>query len=127
MPRNSPIYSPPRRCYGGRERGGYNDGYSRSTRETGTSLLIRNLPLDCRPDELRIPFERFGPIRDIYLPRDYYSGEPRGFGFVEFRSSYDAAEAQYYMDGQLLGGRVLITVFAKDNRKRPEEMRMRAM
>ncbi|XP_059074782.1 serine/arginine-rich SC35-like splicing factor SCL33 [Cryptomeria japonica] len=71
-------------------------------------------------------FERFGPRRDIYLPRDYYSGEPHGFGFVEFRSSLDVVEAQYYMDGHLFSGRELIIVFAKDNRKRPEEMRMRS-
>ena len=24
--------------------------------------------------ELRVPFERFGPVRDVYIPRDYYSG-----------------------------------------------------
>jgi hypothetical protein len=28
----------------------------------------------CRPEDLRAPFERFGPVRDIYLPRDYYTG-----------------------------------------------------
>jgi len=27
-----------------------------------------------RPDDLRIPFERFGPVKDVYLPKDYYSG-----------------------------------------------------
>jgi hypothetical protein len=28
----------------------------------------------CRPEELRVPFERFGPVRDVYLPRDYHTG-----------------------------------------------------
>lgn len=28
----------------------------------------------CRPEDLRIPFERFGPIKDIYLPKNYYTG-----------------------------------------------------
>lgn len=28
----------------------------------------------CRADEVREKFERFGEIRDVYLPRDYYTG-----------------------------------------------------
>jgi hypothetical protein len=28
----------------------------------------------CRPEELRVPFERFGLVRDVYIPKDYYSG-----------------------------------------------------
>ena len=31
-------------------------------------------PLICRPEELRIPFERYGVVRDVYLPKDYYTG-----------------------------------------------------
>lgn len=27
-----------------------------------------------RPDDLRRPFGQFGPLKDIYLPKDYYSG-----------------------------------------------------
>ncbi|KAM0027641.1 putative RNA recognition motif domain, nucleotide-binding alpha-beta plait domain superfamily [Helianthus debilis subsp. tardiflorus] len=34
------------------------------------------------PEDLRRPFGHFGPLKDNYLPRDYYSREPRGFGFV---------------------------------------------
>lgn len=28
----------------------------------------------CRPEDLRRPFEQFGALKDIYLPRDYYTG-----------------------------------------------------
>lgn len=27
-----------------------------------------------RPEDLRIPFERFGPLKDVYLPKNYYTG-----------------------------------------------------
>lgn len=30
--------------------------------------------IGCRPEELRIPFERFGLVRDVYIPKDYYTG-----------------------------------------------------
>ena len=34
--------------------------------------LIYSMP--CRPEDLRGPFGQFGPLKDIYLPRDYYTG-----------------------------------------------------
>lgn len=76
MRRHSPgYYSPPRRGYGGRgppSRRGYGGGRRRENSQG--SLLVRNIPLDCRAEELRVPFERFGPVRDVYIPKDYYSG-----------------------------------------------------
>ncbi|KAJ0510935.1 putative RNA recognition motif domain, nucleotide-binding alpha-beta plait domain superfamily [Helianthus annuus] len=77
------------------------------------------------PEDLRRPFGEFGPLKDIYLPRDYYSGEPRGFGFVQFVDPADAAEAKYQMDGQVFQGRELTVVFAEENRKKPADMRSR--
>ncbi|KAK6163746.1 hypothetical protein DH2020_000610 [Rehmannia glutinosa] len=70
-------------------------------------------------------FRQFGPVKDIYLPRDYYTGDPRGFGFVQYVDPADAAEAKYQMDGQILHGRELTVVFAEENRKKPTEMRAR--
>ncbi|XP_073022156.1 serine/arginine-rich SC35-like splicing factor SCL30A isoform X2 [Primulina eburnea] len=90
-----------------------------------TSLLVRNLRHDCRPEDLRRPFGQFGPLKDIYLPRDYHTGEPRGFGFVQYVDPADAAEAKYEMDGQPMQGRELTVVFAEENRKKPGEMRHR--
>ncbi|KAK4748899.1 hypothetical protein SAY87_015485 [Trapa incisa] len=37
-------------------------------------LLLRNLPLDARPQDIRNSFERFGPVKDVYLPKDYHTG-----------------------------------------------------
>jgi len=38
----------------------------------------------CRPEDLRRIFAKYGPIRDIYIPLDYYSKEPRGFAYVQY-------------------------------------------
>ncbi|KAG6498816.1 hypothetical protein ZIOFF_038565 [Zingiber officinale] len=124
-----PYYSPPRRGYGGRGRSpprrGYGGGHGGKEQGSG-SLLVRNIPLTCRPEDLRVPFERFGPVRDVYMPKDYYSGEPRGFAFIEFVDPYDASEAQYHMNRQVFGGREIAVVVAAESRKRPEDMRKRA-
>ncbi|XP_024029471.1 serine/arginine-rich SC35-like splicing factor SCL30 [Morus notabilis] len=133
MRRYSPqYYSPPRRDYGGRGRSPPRRGYGggggyggRRKEQNHGSLLVRNIPLDCRPEELRVPFERFGVVRDVYIPKDYYTGEPRGFAFVQFVDSYEASEAQYHMNGKTFAGREISVVVAAESRKRPEEMRQR--
>ncbi|XP_022137875.1 serine/arginine-rich SC35-like splicing factor SCL28 [Momordica charantia] len=89
-----------------------------------SGLLVRNLPLDARPEDLRTPFERFGPVKDVYLPKNYYTGEPRGFGFVKFRFAEDAAEAKQQLNHTVIGGREIRIVFAEENRKTPQEMRV---
>ncbi|KAG6532851.1 serine/arginine-rich SC35-like splicing factor SCL33 [Zingiber officinale] len=119
-------YSPPPRGYGRRGRSPSPRGrYGGRGRDLPTSLLVRNLRRDCRAEDLRRPFGQFGPLKDIYLPRDYYTGEPRGFGFLQYVDPADAAEAKYHMDGQILLGRELTVVFAEENRKKPSEMRTR--
>ncbi|KAK7292331.1 hypothetical protein RIF29_08109 [Crotalaria pallida] len=135
MPRyrsRSRSYSPRRRSRTpprGRKR--YDDdryGDSRSYRDRRSplpsGLLVRNLPLDARPEDLRGPFERFGPVKDVYLPKNYYTGEPRGFGFVKYRHGEDAAEAKSQLNHTIIGGREIRIVFAEENRKTPQEMRV---
>ncbi|XP_037430073.1 DEAD-box ATP-dependent RNA helicase 42-like isoform X11 [Triticum dicoccoides] len=116
---------------------GEDDGRRRSTprrssdeqggrKEKGPiSLLVRNIPHNCRYEDLQVPFAKFGPVRDIYMPKDYYSGEPKGFAFIEFFDSHDASEAQYHMNCKLFCGREIKVEPATDKRKRPEDMRRR--
>ncbi|GAA0152493.1 hypothetical protein Leryth_008334 [Lithospermum erythrorhizon] len=127
-------YSPsPPRGYGRRRRspsprgryGGRDSRDGRESRDGPTSLLVRNLRHDCRPEDLRRPFGQFGEVKDIYLPRDYHTGEPRGFGFIQYLDPVDAAECKHHMDGQVFQGRQLTVVFAEENRKKPTEMRAR--
>ncbi|KAL7098130.1 hypothetical protein ACP275_10G185900 [Erythranthe tilingii] len=101
------------------------EAQAQGIRDLPTSLLVRNLRYNCRTEDLRGPFGEFGPLKDVYLPRDYYTGELRGFGFVEYVDPEDAAEAKYEMDGQILLGRELTVVFAEENRKKPSQMRAR--
>jgi FUS-interacting serine-arginine-rich protein 1 len=55
----------------------------------------------------------------------YSCRESRGFGFVQYMDPADAADAQYNMDRQVVGGREITVVFAEENRKKPSEMRIK--
>ena len=33
------------------------------------SLYVNNIPYDCQADEIKDLFDRYGRIRDVYLPR----------------------------------------------------------
>eukprot|EP00250_Pteridium_aquilinum_P001890 c12099_g1_i1 orf=212-1210(+) len=116
----SPSYSPPRRGHRSPPRGRYN-----RHRDPPCGLLVRNIPKDSRPEEIRSEFEHYGRIRDVYLPKDFHSGEPRGFGFVQFLDAHDASEAKRHMDRAIFKGREISVVFAEENRKRPDEMRVK--
>ena len=71
----------------------------------GFSLLVRNLPYSVLADELREDFSRYGQVRDVHLPKDFYSGKPRGFAFVEYTDRTDAEDARNQMDRRRYDGR----------------------
>ena len=87
-----------------------------------TSLLVRNIvpatqDIHIKPDELRTFFSEFGEVRDIYIPRDYYSQKSRGFCFVEFLRYDDAKKALDKTDGTEVLGKTVKIVFAREGRK----------
>ena len=88
-----------------------------------TSLFIRNVSYDTKPEDLRKLFTRYGYVRDVYIPLDYYTREPRGFAYVEFEDARDASDAMEELDGYRLMDRELEIVFAEGDRKNPNLMR----
>lgn len=45
----------------------------RNRKPSSASLLVRNLSADVRLDDLRHLFDKFGPVRDVYIPQVSYS------------------------------------------------------
>jgi hypothetical protein len=48
------------------------------------SLKVDNLTYRTRVEDLRRYFDKFGPIGDIYIPRDQFSRSSRGYAFVRY-------------------------------------------
>lgn len=80
------------------------------------SLKVDNLTYRTTPDDLRRVFERCGEVGDIYIPRDRYTRESRGFAFVRFYDKRDAEDALEAMDGRMLDGRELRVQMARYGR-----------
>jgi len=71
------------------------------------NIYVGNLPRKTTEDELRQAFEEFGQVTEVRLIMDKFSGESRGFGFVEIPSKDEAAKAIEEMNGKEFMGRVL--------------------
>ncbi|XP_037133885.1 serine and arginine rich splicing factor 2a [Syngnathus acus] len=86
-----------------------------------TSLKVDNLTYRTSPETLRRVFEKYGRVGDVYIPRDRYTKESRGFAFVRFFDKRDAEDAMDAMDGALLDGRELRVQMARYGRP-PDSM-----
>lgn len=69
------------------------------------SLKVDNLTYRTTPEDLRRAFEKYGDVGDVYIPRDRFTRESRGFAFVRFYDKRDAEDAMDSMNGALLDGR----------------------
>nr|XP_002129926.1 serine/arginine-rich splicing factor 2-like [Ciona intestinalis]XP_004227013.1 serine/arginine-rich splicing factor 2-like [Ciona intestinalis] len=84
------------------------------------SLKVDNLTYRTSPETLKRSFEKYGDVGDVYIPRDRYSRESRGFAFVRFYDKRDAEDAMDCMDGKTMDGRVLRVAMARYGRPTEE-------
>ncbi|XP_058794674.1 probable RNA-binding protein 19 [Phymastichus coffea] len=64
------------------------------TNQTGTKILVRNVPFQANADEIKDLFKAFGEIKGVRLPKKLVGDEKhRGFGFVEFYTKKEANRA----------------------------------
>ena len=72
-------------------------------------LFVGNLPYQASEADLESWFTGAGVnVGSVSLVRDRFSGEPRGFGFVEIEQDEEAEKAIISCNGQDLLGRTLV-------------------
>lgn len=71
------------------------------------NIYIGNMSFKTTEDQLRQAFEAFGEVTTVNIITDKYSGEPRGFAFVEMSSKDEGNAAISGLNGQDLNGRTL--------------------
>ncbi len=84
-----------------------------------TKLFVGNLPYKATDSDLQAFFAEAGiQVDSVNILRDRFSGEARGFGFVEINDDAVATQAVQTCNGRALMGRALVV-----NEARPPERR----
>jgi len=78
------------------------------------NIYVGNLPREASESDLKQAFEAFGQVTSAKIITDKFSGDPRGFGFVEMPNTPEAQAAISGLDGTDLKGQTL-----KVNEARP--------
>jgi len=81
------------------------------------NIYVGNLPHAASEDELRQAFEAFGEVATANIIKDKFSGESKGFGFVEMPSKEEAMKAISGLNGTEMKGR---TLNVNEARPKPE-------
>ena len=71
------------------------------------NIYVGNLSREVTEDSLREAFEPFGQVESVNIIKDRFSGESRGFGFLEMPSKQEAEKAIEEMNGKDLMGRAV--------------------
>ncbi len=71
------------------------------------NIYVGNLSSEVTEDELRLAFEEFGQVETAKIIKDKYSGESKGFGFVEMPSKDEGQSAIDNLNGKDLKGKTL--------------------
>ena len=79
-------------------------------------LYVGNLSYNITDDDLLTNFSEAGEVASATVLKDKFTGQSKGFGFVEMKTEEGAAEAIKKFDGGMLDGRAI-----KVNEARPRE------
>ena len=80
------------------------------------NLYVGNLSFKVTDDDLKTNFSEAGEVASAAIIKDKFTGQSKGFGFVEMKTDEGAAEAIKKFNGGMLDGKA-ITV----NEARPKK------
>jgi RNA recognition motif-containing protein len=71
------------------------------------NLYVGNLNWQTTETDLQTAFEAFGKVTSVTIIKDKYTGQSRGFGFVEMADDSEGQAAIDGLNGKELDGRTL--------------------
>ncbi|NJN69818.1 MAG: RNA-binding protein [Nitrospira sp.] len=84
----------------------------------GSKIYVGGLPYSATEQQLSDLFAAHGAVASARIITDKFTGQSRGFGFVEMSSDAEAQAAITALNGSDMGGRTLTV-----NEARPQEPR----
>jgi len=83
------------------------------------NIYVGNLSRDLTESDLREAFAAFGEVQSAAIIKDKFSGESRGFGFVEMPNKEEAEKAIATLNGKDLKGRTATVNEARPRTDKP--------
>ena len=69
------------------------------------NIYVGNLPYTVSEADLNQAFSAFGKVSSVTLINDKFSGQSKGFGFVEMPDNSEADQAIKALNGKLIEGK----------------------
>lgn len=83
-------------------------------------IYVGNLPYSVNDDELHEVFSEHGTLASAEVVKDKFSGQSKGFGFVDMPDNAEADQAIKSLNDQVLKGRKLTVNEARPRAERPQ-------
>ena len=84
-----------------------------------SKLYVGGLPYSVTEGRLEEIFSAHGSVQSARVISDKFTGQARGFGFVEMSSDEEAQKAIQALNGTQLDGRTLVVNEARPQERRP--------
>jgi len=82
------------------------------------NIYIGQLPYSITEEELREMFLQYGEVSSLNLVMDRYSGQSKGFGFIEMPNNSEADQAIKGLNKSMMKGREIKVNQAEERRKK---------
>ena len=84
------------------------------------NIHVGNLAYNVTEDDLRALFSDFGEVSVVNIVKERFSGQPKGFGFVEMLNNSEADKAMKALNGSKLKDQAIKLSQARPPAKRPQ-------
>jgi len=89
------------------------------------NMYVGNLAYGVTEEDLKNAFSEFGEVSSVKIITDKFSGQSKGFGFVEMPNNSEADQAIKALNGKVMSGRSIKVNQAEARGKRPQQRRPR--
>ena len=83
-------------------------------------IYVGNLPYSVTESDLKNAFSEFGEVSNVRLVSDKFSGQSKGFGFVEMPNNSESEAAIEALNGSSFKGRNIKVNQAKSKEEHPK-------
>jgi RNA recognition motif-containing protein len=83
-------------------------------------IYVGNLPYSVTDDDLKDAFAEFGELSSAEVVKDKFSGQSKGFGFVDMPNNSEADQAIKSLNDSMMKGRKITVNEARPRAERPQ-------